>query len=98
MAPVLAPYAGRMDGAEVRTKEFLQTLRGYHMDDVDELLELVANELDAHRSPAGIIQEAVFRRTLRGYKRDEVDRFLQQICTEGGPLRSTWRGDEGATG
>ena len=52
-APGQCPWrypSNRRDGAALevlRTVEFRQTLRGYHIDDVDEYLERVATEVDA---------------------------------------------------
>jgi DivIVA domain-containing protein len=68
-----------MSGADIRAVRFSQSLRGYNIKDVDEFLELVAQEVDAGRWPASLIESAKFRKTLRGYRISEIDRYLSNL-------------------
>jgi len=79
-----------VNGADVRTKEFRQTLRGYHIDDVDAFLEKVAVEVGAGRPVRSLCAGARFRQALRGYKIDDVDAFLRQVAAEDPTYQSKW--------
>ena len=79
-----------MNGADVRTKEFRQTLRGYHIDDVDTFLEKVAVEVEAGRPVRALCASARFRQALRGYKIDDVDTFLRRVAAEDPINLSKW--------
>lgn len=79
-----------MNGTDVRTKEFRQTLRGYHIDDVDAFLEKVAVEVEAGRPVRSLCASARFRQTLRGYKVEDVDHFLSQVAAEDPVYQSKW--------
>ena len=68
-----------MTGDEVRAAKFREKLRGYDPAQVDPLLEAVARELDAKRSPVDLIRRAQFRSKLRGYHPVDVDAFLAQV-------------------
>jgi DivIVA domain-containing protein len=68
-----------MTGKEIRDLKFRQALRGYNIDDVDVLLEHVAKEVDAGRSPVALVGAASLRRSLRGYHIEEVDQALSLI-------------------
>jgi DivIVA domain-containing protein len=64
----------------VRAVRFGERLRGYRPDDVDDLLKKVAQELDAGRSPAPLLQGVKFREKLRGYDPADVDEFLVRLA------------------
>jgi DivIVA domain-containing protein len=60
-------------GDEVRAATFRDKFRGYHPDEVDALLEKVARELDAGRSPSSLLHNVSFSPKLRGYHPQDVD-------------------------
>lgn len=71
-----------MTGDEVRKAGFRDKLRGYHPDDVDVLLEKVARELEAGRSPSPLLRNVAFRSKLRGYNPDDVDALIARLTFE----------------
>ncbi len=61
--------------------------RGYHVEEVDAFLDLVAATL-AHDGPGSLtvddvraVRFTVARLGVRGYQRDEVDAFLDLVVT-----------------
>jgi DivIVA domain-containing protein len=66
-------------GDEVRAVSFREKLRGYRPSDVDDLLKRVADELDAGRSPAPLLEGVNFREKFRGYHPADVDQFLDRL-------------------
>lgn len=55
--------------------------QGYHIDDVDELVDRVIAALDATGPPVGIedVRSAVFRPRRGGYREDAVDERLDRV-------------------
>lgn len=70
-----------MTSDEVRGAVFREKLRGYHPDDVDALMEKVARELDAGRSPLPLVCNVTFRQKLRGYHPDDVDALFARLMS-----------------
>lgn len=72
---------------DVRDVKFSTALRGYAVDEVDDLLDLIAaalDDLEQGRTPrlsGSDVERQVFNRTLRGYDLDEVDDFLDQAVS-----------------
>jgi hypothetical protein len=60
-------------------------LRGYDPKEVDELLEYLAFELDAGRSPANLIPQVELRLRFRGYYVKDVDQLLDMLQEESAP-------------
>ena len=71
-----------MTGDEVRLSEFHEAFRGYHVDDVDPVLEEVAVALDAGQPIGPLVEGAHFRRSLRGYRVGDVDSLLARLRQE----------------
>jgi DivIVA domain-containing protein len=71
-----------MRGEDVRKVEFREKMRGYHPEDVDQLLERIADEVDAGRSPEGLLSDVSFREKMRGYHPSDVDNFLDRLRAE----------------
>jgi DivIVA domain-containing protein len=64
---------------EVRNAVFRDKFRGYHPDDVDQLLAEVASEMDAGRSVSSLVRAPRFRSKLRGYHPSDVDALLAKL-------------------
>lgn len=87
-----SPQAGAdSDSRSVREIKFREAIRGYKRGSVDALLDQVAQELDAGRSPVALVSNAKFPEALKGYRREDVDEFL-------GLLATTWRSSSGVPG
>jgi DivIVA domain-containing protein len=74
-------YARPVTAAQVRDTIFKTAVvgKGYDVRQVDVLLGLVAEELDAGRPAEPLIRNAAFRTRLGGYEIDAVDWFLGQL-------------------
>ena len=70
-----------MDSARIRTVEFRQALRGYDRNEVDEVLEKIAEAVDLGQSPTALIRNAHFRGRWRGDHRGDVDEFMEILRT-----------------
>jgi DivIVA domain-containing protein len=68
-----------MSGDDLRAVTFPQSLRGYAPQELDAVLDRIADRItrsaDRHLLPAAVS----FRTTLRGYSRKAVDAFLEQL-------------------
>lgn len=76
--------AYRLSARDIEEATFSTSLRGYDLDEVDALLERVADTLakragSDHRITADDIERATFSTSLRGYDLDEVDDFLDLV-------------------
>lgn len=82
-----------MTGDAVRGAKFRERLRGYDAQEVDELLDYLASELDEGRSPVDLIPQVTLSLKFRGYYVKDVDRFLDmlQVAAPGsfGPASET---------
>ena len=67
--------AGEIDGDDVRVLRFQQTLRGYRMDEVDWVLERLAEELDR----AGAQRDGLLARV------SELESALESALASAGP-------------
>jgi DivIVA domain-containing protein len=67
--------AGEIDGDDVRELRFQQTLRGYRMDEVDWVLERLADELDR----AGAQRDGLLARV------SELESALESALASAGP-------------
>ena len=56
--------------------------KGYAADELDELLERVANALDAGEPCEELIASTELRLDRRGYDIDQVDAFLARLAPE----------------
>ena len=72
----------------VREIKFREAIKGYKRGSVDALLDQVAEELDAGRSPVALVSNAKFPEALKGYRKEDVDGFL-------GLLSTTWQSSSG---
>ena len=74
-----------MDGSDIRSTSFRVWDHGYEVKSVRAVLDAVASDLDAGRSPESVINKARFRtwgrfgNGLRGYDIDAVDWFLASL-------------------
>jgi DivIVA domain-containing protein len=64
---------------EVRAAAFRPALGGYRFIDVDQLLDIVAERIDAEISPSSALATARLRRSFRGYDVTEVNLLLDQV-------------------
>jgi DivIVA domain-containing protein len=72
-------YARPVTGGQVRDTIFSTGSEGYDVQQVDALLRLVAEELDASRAAEPLISNAAFQIRRGGYDIDAVDWFLGQL-------------------
>lgn len=63
----------------VRAVEFRDKLRGYDPAKVDMLIEKIADELEAGRSPRRLLENPDLGTKLRGYHPVDVDAFLASM-------------------
>jgi DivIVA domain-containing protein len=73
--------AGEIDGDDVRELRFQQTLRGYRMDEVDWVLERLADELDR----AGAQRDGLLARV------SELESALESALSSAGPSAGSAR-------
>ena len=71
-----------VNGDDVRNMRFVRRLRAYDPHQVDQLLDRVAEELDAGRAVLPLIGPVGLKLVMRGYDRSAVDAFLDQILDE----------------
>jgi DivIVA domain-containing protein len=90
-------YARPVTGGQVRDTIFSTGSEGYDVQQVDALLRLVAEELDAGRPAEPLISNAAFQVRRRGYSTAAVDWFLGQLlflpdpAGPAGPSADPWR-------
>jgi DivIVA domain-containing protein len=68
-----------MTGDEVRAYEFHEQFRGYNPNQVDQLLQQIADALDGGRPISELMAVIELRRSMRGYRMSDVDEFLEQL-------------------
>ena len=77
------PLERRLDPADVDGLRFPMALRGYRMDEVDDVLDRLAAELPQERRLNKVdIDELRLPMALRGYRMDEVDDVLDRMGAE----------------